>query len=513
MNKSFNKVLKKILITVSFLAIFFTVQNAFAGSINDSKYGLTKKDVEKITQAAKAGDSNAQYKLAQWHSKERLIDGITIVYDAKKAHKWYLKAAKGGHVDAQYALGWRYAVGLADKKSKKESAYWYLKAAEQGHQEALYKAGSAYHLGKGFPVDLDKAIDLYEKAVEKGHGPAQRAIENIEEKMLAKTKKGKAPDESASWELPDSNTYSQKSIKSVDIEDMIKAVETKNEKLLEKTVRALENGIVSFVKQFEEIDLSNTKAYKLLSVAAEELEKLAKAGDAWAQGTLGTFYYHGRGVNKDLKKAFELQKQAAENGNAQAQYNISTSYYEGIGTEKDYKKAFEWAQKAAKKGKVRAHRVLAKMHYHGKGVSQNYKKAAKELEKAFEAGDPEALNDLSLMHFRGQGVPQDIDKAIELQKKAISLNKGQANEGLLSLYEATKGAEAGDPEAQYELAKILAYDFIVDSDLDKAIEWAEKSFDGGYKKAQRLITTLKTMKENSQNTSFDPEGGECARAF
>lgn len=56
----------------------------------------------------------------------------------------------------------------------------------------------------------------------------------------------------------------------------------------------------------------------------------ALQGNALACLKLGELYFHGKGVEKDEKKAFELFKFAAEKGNAEAIKNIGAFYEFGF---------------------------------------------------------------------------------------------------------------------------------------------------------------------------------------
>jgi TPR repeat protein len=45
---------------------------------------------------------------------------------------------------------------------------WYQKAAKQGHAEAQYRLGVAYVYGKGVPQDYAEAVRWYRKAADQG---------------------------------------------------------------------------------------------------------------------------------------------------------------------------------------------------------------------------------------------------------------------------------------------------------------------------------------------------------
>lgn len=65
------------------------------------------------------------------------------------------------------------------------------------------------------------------------------------------------------------------------------------------------------------------------ATALSEFVDLAESGDPRAQYNLVVMYLKGRGVGKDLARAFELQRRAAEAGLAAAQHGLATMYYRG----------------------------------------------------------------------------------------------------------------------------------------------------------------------------------------
>ena len=51
-----------------------------------------------------------------------------------------MKAAMQNHIRAQFYLGTCYDNGLGVKKDTKEAFKWYLEAAKKGHMESQFKA-------------------------------------------------------------------------------------------------------------------------------------------------------------------------------------------------------------------------------------------------------------------------------------------------------------------------------------------------------------------------------------
>jgi len=88
------------------------------------------------------------------------------------ALKWYMRAARMGHVLAQRNLAEAYHYGYGTTIDHKQARHWYLLAAIQGDAEAQYMVGKYY-------TSTDSiAIDWLWKAAEQGHSGALLALQN-----------------------------------------------------------------------------------------------------------------------------------------------------------------------------------------------------------------------------------------------------------------------------------------------------------------------------------------------
>ena len=61
-------------------------------------------------------------------------------------------------------------------------------------------------------------------------------------------------------------------------------------------------------------------------LSAEELQPLAKGGDAEAQGVLAPMYMLGQGVPQDQQKGIELFRLSAAQGNSDSQWFLGAEY-------------------------------------------------------------------------------------------------------------------------------------------------------------------------------------------
>jgi len=159
----------------------------------------------------------------------------------------------------------------------------------------------------------------------------------------------------------------------------------------------------------------------------------ASKGYADAQAVLGDIF-----SKTDIKEAANWYIKAAENGNTEAQYKLGEFYSSGkIDSSDPEVDAQKWYAEAAKNGHVDAMFKCGQIH------------------AAAKAGHPDALYQIALEAAASQRY--DLFKredAIDLFKEAASKGNQKARE-ICSRYREmvryAKKAEAGDPDAQYEL--------------------------------------------------------------
>ena len=79
-------------------------------------------------------------------------------------------------------------------------------------------------------------------------------------------------------------------------------------------------------------------------------EEAVKSDYPLALNNLGSIYYNGHGVRKDIAKSFPYFCRAAERGVESAQFTVATMLFYGQGVAVDKAKAKKWFQKAAAQG-------------------------------------------------------------------------------------------------------------------------------------------------------------------
>ena len=103
------------------------------------------------------------------------------------------------------------------------------------------------------------------------------------------------------------------------------------------------------------VDKNNDYANALFAIAYPELQKLYKQGEPYATFILGAYHNYGiGGVLKSFEEALKYIKAAAEFGHSGALFDLGKFYEIGKGVEKNLNKAYEYYSKAAELGNVRA---------------------------------------------------------------------------------------------------------------------------------------------------------------
>ncbi|MCK5893440.1 MAG: sel1 repeat family protein [Endozoicomonadaceae bacterium] len=82
---------------------------------------------------------------------------------------------------------------------------------------------------------------------------------------------------------------------------------------------------------------------KQIQQIIQELSKAAEKHSSEAQRMLGEIYSKGRGVEKDMTRAFKYYAEAARQFDSVAQYELAKAYFKGSGTDPNMISAYIWA--------------------------------------------------------------------------------------------------------------------------------------------------------------------------
>ena len=133
---------------------------------------------------ANKGDNDAAFNLGQAY---RLGRGVPA--DSAQAKKYYEKAARAGHLDAQVSLG----LLLFDNSNRAAALTWLKRAADHGEPRAMLVTGTAFFNGDGMPRDQVRGYAYVSRAAAQGLAAAKATLGDMDKVMsLADRRKGVA---------------------------------------------------------------------------------------------------------------------------------------------------------------------------------------------------------------------------------------------------------------------------------------------------------------------------------
>lgn len=175
---------------------------------------------------------------------------------------------------------------------------------------------------------------------------------------------------------------------------------------------------VEFVSKKEAIDTTTPTGKFMLTVfgAVAELEReyiLQRQREgisiAKEQGMLADCYYFGKGVERDVSKAFERYYHEVLTIQTYGDF-----YYFGLGVPVDKIRAFEAYEDAAAYD-VRAQRMLGNCYYYGHGTKRNVEEAIRWYRKAAMHRDNYSLEMVNLYYTAHEG--EEAEKWFETAAK------------------------------------------------------------------------------------------------
>ena len=159
--------------------------------------------------------------------------------------------------------------------------------------------------------------------------------------------------------------------------------------------------------------VANDESYPLeeRDEAAEQLEQLADAGDAYAQYIIGTAYRDGGLLIPDTVKAQKLLERAAEQDLDAAQYALGKPYLSDDSDVHDPAKGIYWLKRSADNGNDFAAYRLGKEYLSGKNTIKDAETAVSYLRQAADNGSAYAQYLLGKLYLMGEGIPKDKEAA------------------------------------------------------------------------------------------------------
>jgi TPR repeat protein len=180
---------KKLLVALTLaLTILFGSVSVGASSLDKGIAALDNGDysvaVELLLPLAIGGDAQAQYYMGFMYAV-----GKGVQRSDQKKLEWYERSAKSGYVlsfgktgDSYYRLGVENSISGPTPESEiyyKQAFKWYFKAADKGHISGLNGLGRLYHSGRGVERSKALAMAYYTEAAALGDYFSQYTLADI----------------------------------------------------------------------------------------------------------------------------------------------------------------------------------------------------------------------------------------------------------------------------------------------------------------------------------------------
>jgi TPR repeat protein len=163
-------------------------------------------------------------------------------------------------------------------------------------------------------------------------------------------------------------------------------------------------------------------------LGCQYVEQACAAGDLDATVLWADIMLHGKyGAKANAPLAVRLlHKSATQSKHVESAYQLAQCYYHGTGTPKNWSAAYQWYSFAFDHGHIGAvHRIACFMRTGEGGVVVNTSRALELFKRAADAGHPDAQYDLGMLYYQGIGVPQNLELAVDFM--TIASRHGNSN--------------------------------------------------------------------------------------
>ena len=414
--------------------------------------------------------ASVQYPMAIYYYGLSILEGYGVKQNTNFGLFYINEASKLDCADATYFIARLYELGYYGyKKDSIMALQYYEKSAEQGSFEGKVTSGDIYYDGG----DTLKAIKYWKSAYE--HVKKNLLIKE-QEKKLARV------------------AYNLGCLSSSNPE---KEVETKN---YFKT--SAELGHVEGQVSYGNCCLQGYGMERDSVQAVYWYKQAALQNHVGAMCVLPEFYYDAH--ENDSTILWGTKPECRDS--VDIQYLVGAAYY----VKEDYENAEVWWKKAASQNQMDA---ILWLYLHYDEDKNDSLTAFEYLRQAVDLEQPNALCEMGYYYLNGYIVSKDISKAIDYYERSAKLgclvsysylgliyfwNKyGVKNRQRAAAY-WKQGAEAGNPECQYNYGCVLKKGRGVKKDKQQAIHWFTLSAQNGNEDAQeelkKMGITYETMR-------------------
>ena len=286
--------------------------------------------------------------------------------------------------------------GLAayNKRDYGTAATNWRSAARNGHAEAQFNLGYMYQNGQGVERSTEQAVFWFQRAAAMDHAEAKTALERLGMNIEPEAPKAEIVQEvSVITETPPG----------------------------EVTIREVSQGEFARIFIQPPIPTKPVVTERI-TAPPPETQTLPTPNPSFDDGSelfeQGIQAYNAQ----QYGPAFIFFRKASTKNNAKAQDYLGHLYFTGKGVAKSYNMALSWYHKAAAQGNIASQNQLALMYSTGRyGVKKSPKQAAFWYERAADLGDVPAMYHTGIAYYEGNGVLKDETLAIGWLKQAAEV--------------------------------------------------------------------------------------------
>jgi hypothetical protein len=242
------------------------------------------------------------------------------------------------------------------------------------------------------------------------------------------------------------------------------------------------------------------------AAALKLFRKVADVGEPEAEFEIGSMYFYGEGVARDLAEALKWFRQSAEHGFADAMAFVAWMYRDGEGTTADEVEAARWFQRAADTGDADAKRWLAVLKNTGGTAVKAEAAYLRGTEIAGPSTDDQKVKDAwpwfayakRLGHARAaEWIEEFSTEGAAPETPLKEFDEGlaayQAENFSEALAKWTVAAEKGSATAMFNLGVLHQTGEGLPVDNAQALAWLEKAVT---KKKSGAATAVRRVKGN-----------------
>ena len=303
-----------------------------------------------LMKAAKCGHVRAQYQVSKLQCDRspvpQYLQQEPFCYSEGTAYQWMAQAAGQGLPEAMCSLA-----NMVGKYNPAKAFVLHMKAAMSGCAESEYAIACLYEQGEGVQPDLHEAVRWYKEAAKHGYVKAQLHLGRLYEST------GKERDYQEAFVFYQ-QAAQQKPAEAwqrlASLYETGKGVEQDFLKAWECYLNAWKAGSEKAYKEAKRL-LDEGLAYPEVSALKEWYRKCIAQGHREMWYDLGKLYEEGKEGERNLEEAFQCYGIAARTAHvAEAQYALGCMYEQGEGTQPDLQKAVRWYKEAANQGHAEA---------------------------------------------------------------------------------------------------------------------------------------------------------------